>query len=184
MRIISGKWKSRTIDFPKNREFRPTQDRVKESLFSIIASKLPDSIVWDLCAGSGGLGIEALSRGATHVTFVDLDITYIQKNTKFLSSVTPPLVKDQFKIIKSTAKRFLTTATPNATLILMDPPWSDTETYIEILTHPTLIQAITQGATLVCEFKTRNKPQLPPELIIQKEYKYGSSTLAIITKTT
>jgi len=181
MRIISGKWKSRSLDFPKSREFRPTQDRVKESLFSILAPQLSNAIVWDLCSGSGALGIESLSRGAAHVTFVDTNTTYIKKNTQSLLTAAPPLSKDQFQIIKSPVSRFLDSAPPTATLILMDPPWQNTQVYTDILTHPILHQCLAKGAFLLCEYTKKYTPQFPPQLHIQKTYTYGASTLAIIT---
>ena len=74
MRIIAGKWRGRTIDAPPGDDTRPTADRVRETLFSMLASRLgsfEDLRVADLFAGSGALGLEALSRGAAHATFVD-----------------------------------------------------------------------------------------------------------------
>ena len=71
MRIIGGIWRGRQIAVPSSGGVRPTRDRVREAWFSIIQYDVPQATVIDLCAGSGALGIEALSRGATHVTFVD-----------------------------------------------------------------------------------------------------------------
>ena len=71
MRIISGKFKSRKIDFPKNRLTRPMTDRTKETLFNIVGSFVFGKHVLDLYAGSGSLGLESLSRGAISATFVD-----------------------------------------------------------------------------------------------------------------
>ncbi len=71
MRIISGKFKSRKIDFPKNKLTRPMTDRTKETLFNIVGSFVFGKHVLDLFAGSGSLGLEALSRGAVSTTFVD-----------------------------------------------------------------------------------------------------------------
>ena len=70
MRIIGGKYRSRIIDMPKGADIRPTQDRVRESVFNILAD-VNGKRVLDLFAGSGAYGIEALSRGASHATFVD-----------------------------------------------------------------------------------------------------------------
>jgi 16S rRNA (guanine966-N2)-methyltransferase len=76
MRIIAGKWRGRPLEAPPGRATRPTADRVRETLFSMLASRLgsfEDLRVADLFAGSGALGLEALSRGAAHVTFVESD---------------------------------------------------------------------------------------------------------------
>lgn len=73
MRVISGHWRGRRLPSPPGDRVRPTTDRVKEAMFSIIGPRVVDALVLDLCCGTGGLGIEALSRGARHVQFVDSD---------------------------------------------------------------------------------------------------------------
>jgi 16S rRNA (guanine966-N2)-methyltransferase len=86
LRIIAGKWRGRTIDAPPGQATRPTADRVRETLFSMLASRLgafDDLRVADLFAGSGALGFEALSRGAAQATFVDNDakaVAVIRRN--------------------------------------------------------------------------------------------------------
>ena len=71
MRIIAGKWRGRIIEAPPGRKTRPTSDRVREAWMSAIQHEIPTAKVLDLFSGSGALGIEALSRGAKHVTFVE-----------------------------------------------------------------------------------------------------------------
>lgn len=71
MRVISGKYKGRRLVTPKDMSVRPTSDRVKESVFSIINDRVRKSNFFDLCSGTGNIGIEALSRGADKVTFLD-----------------------------------------------------------------------------------------------------------------
>ena len=71
VRIIAGKYRGRNLKSPPSLEVRPTSDRLRETLFNIIAPRIADARFLDLCAGSGAVGIEALSRGAAHVTFVD-----------------------------------------------------------------------------------------------------------------
>jgi 16S rRNA (guanine(966)-N(2))-methyltransferase RsmD len=71
MRVIAGKFKGRNLKSPPSMQVRPTSDRLRETLFNVIAARVPDSRFLDLCAGSGAVGIEALSRGAAHATFVD-----------------------------------------------------------------------------------------------------------------
>ncbi len=89
MRIIGGTWRGRQIAVPKGSDVRPTGDRVREAWFSIIQFDVPKATVVDLCAGSGALGIEALSRGASHVTFVDASagaLAAIEKNLTALGA--------------------------------------------------------------------------------------------------
>src|SRR6202171_6333926 len=71
MRIIAGKYRGRKLKSPPSLETRTTSDRLRETLFNIIASRIEGARFLDLCAGSGAVGIEAISRGAARVTFVD-----------------------------------------------------------------------------------------------------------------
>lgn len=73
LRIIGGSWRGRRLRFPPSPEIRPTPDRVRETLFNWLAPRVPGARCLDLFAGSGALGLEALSRGAAHVTFVERD---------------------------------------------------------------------------------------------------------------
>ena len=73
MRIIAGRWRGRRLQSPRGDAVRPTTDRTKEALFSILGPSVPGAVVLDLCCGAGGLGLEALSRGAARVVFVDRD---------------------------------------------------------------------------------------------------------------
>src|ERR1051325_3219148 len=71
MRIIAGKFRGRKLKSPPSLQTRPTSDRLRETLFNILAPRIESTRFLDLCAGTGAVGIEALSRGASHVTFVD-----------------------------------------------------------------------------------------------------------------
>src|SRR5437879_1293812 len=71
MRIIAGKFRGRKLKSPPSLQTRPTSDRLRETLFNILAPRIEGARFLDLCAGTGAVGIEALSRGAAHVTFVD-----------------------------------------------------------------------------------------------------------------
>ncbi|NJM51494.1 MAG: 16S rRNA (guanine(966)-N(2))-methyltransferase RsmD [Sphingomonadales bacterium] len=122
MRIISGQWRSRPLIAPKGDTTRPTADRTRETLFSMLASRLgsfEELNVIDLFAGSGALGLEALSRGAAHCTFVEQDraaLNALEKNiakleTKMICDVRPISVMALGKAVRS------------YDLILMDPPY-------------------------------------------------------------
>jgi 16S rRNA (guanine966-N2)-methyltransferase len=92
MRIIAGQWRGRTIVAPEGQATRPTSDRTREALFSMLASRLGSFEglkVADICAGTGALGLEALSRGAAHCTFVERDrtaITALRANVEKLAA--------------------------------------------------------------------------------------------------
>ena len=74
LRVIGGVWRGRRLRFPPSPQIRPTPDRVRETLFNWLAARVPGARCLDLFAGSGALGLEALSRGAAHVTFVEQDL--------------------------------------------------------------------------------------------------------------
>ncbi len=123
MRVIAGKYKSRQLVYPKVKAVRPTMDRVKETLFNVLGSDVEDARVLDLFAGCGGLGFEALSRGARSATFVDVhsaSIDAIRKNiTNFdLDKQTSVLRKDVLAAIA-----LLSQKKHEFDLILLDPPY-------------------------------------------------------------
>ena len=76
MRVIAGTAKGRVLRSPRSRDTRPITDRAKESLFGILGPRIPGSRFFDLFAGTGGVGIEALSRGCAHATFVERSAVY------------------------------------------------------------------------------------------------------------
>ena len=89
MRIVAGEWRGRTIRPPKDERVRPTADRVREAWMSIVRERIPDARVLDLFAGSGALGLEALSRGAAHCDFVEVSapsLRAVRENTEALAA--------------------------------------------------------------------------------------------------
>ena len=123
MRIISGKWRGRIIEAPPGRKTRPTSDRVREAWMSAIQTEIPEANVLDLFAGSGALGIEALSRGATHVTFVEHAAPVIRTLKTNLSKldVDPHLTT----IVRADAIDFAHAAQAlQFDLALADPPYN------------------------------------------------------------
>src|SRR3954449_12568732 len=102
MRVIAGEWRGRPPEGPPGAATRPTSDRVREALFSILAARVPDARVLDLFAGSGALGIEALSRGAAAATFVDSEDAAIRAVKANLATVGA-----EAEVRRADARRFL-----------------------------------------------------------------------------
>ncbi|HVX40180.1 MAG TPA: 16S rRNA (guanine(966)-N(2))-methyltransferase RsmD [Gemmatimonadaceae bacterium] len=121
MRIIAGRWRGRRIDAPPGDAVRPTGDRVREAWMSIVNPELPGAKVLDLFAGSGALGLEALSRGAEHVDFVESaprSIATIRRNAELLGA------EGGFVIHRADALRFLDALAPRAyDVAFADPPY-------------------------------------------------------------
>lgn len=122
MRIITGKFKGRTIPVPKTGLLRPTSDRAKEALFSVIDARtyFGGTRVLDLFAGSGSLGLEAVSRGAESCLFVDIEpehIKHIEKMSRQLG------IEDQIRTLTMKVEPFLQTKNGRFDFIFCDPPY-------------------------------------------------------------
>lgn len=121
MRVIAGTARSLKLKTPEGQDTRPTTDRIKETLFNILQNRIPGSIFIDLFAGSGGIGIEAISRGAEHVYFVENAreaISCIQENLIFTK------LTDKATLIKQDVIGALSLIKEKeADLIFMDPPY-------------------------------------------------------------
>lgn len=124
MRIIAGAYKGRNLKSPPSLQVRPTSDRLRETLFNIIAPRIEDSRFLDLCAGSGAVGIEALSRGAEHVTFVDRSrrsCRLIEENVRLCR-----IPEEQYEIYQTTAEDYLRQSeTYPWDIIFFDPPYKE-----------------------------------------------------------
>lgn len=126
MRIVAGKYRGRILATPDNNEIRPTTDRVRESLFSILESSyseyLANARVIDLYAGTGALGLEAISRGAEFAVFVEQSpqgIKLIRKNIEMLG------IGDQTKVTRSDATKLGNSGTMQPfNLVFADPPYN------------------------------------------------------------
>ena len=121
MRIVAGRWRGRRIEAPRGEAVRPTGDRVREAWMSILNPWIPDARVLDLFAGSGALGLEALSRGAATVDFVESSprsIAAIRANAAALGA------EDSAAIHRADALRYIERLEPNAyDLAFADPPY-------------------------------------------------------------
>ena len=132
MRIIGGKYKGLKLTTPDGSKIRPTSSRLKESLFSIISSNkyminIENCNVLDICCGAGSLGIEALSRGALSVYFIDKDhssVNLVRKNISKLKIDEQINNNNNIKIIKNEATKALENIKKIFQIILIDPPYN------------------------------------------------------------
>lgn len=174
MRVISGKYKGRILEGFDIKGTRPTMDRVKESMFASIQIYLKDSICLDLFAGSGSLGIEALSNGAKKCYFVDnnkIAIEKIKKNTLGIEN-KEIIQKDCFKALLEFKNKV------KFDLILLDPPYHD-NLLNQILEKIVEYNLLNENGIIVCELENET---LNTNLTLIKEKKYGSKQVKIFTK--
>ena len=179
MRVITGKARGVQLKTPEGMLTRPTSDRVKEALFSIIHFEIPGAKVLDLFGGTGQLGIEALSRGASKVVFVDAQenaCKLIKENLKRAK------MEKEGQVVRADYQQYLERCCEKFNIILLDPPYA--EVFLETaLTKITEIDILESNGIIVAE-RPLGK-ELPWEFEgfdRSKDYKYGKTLLTIYRK--
>ena len=176
MRVITGIARGRRLKEPNGMETRPTADRVKEAIFSSIQFEVEGRKVLDLFGGTGQMGIEALSRGAVHCTFVDLQkqaVAIIREN------VNSTGFADQSTVIQGDALAFLSRCREKFDLIFLDPPYDSglLEKAMELITT---IDIVSENGIIVCENGSNSGwPVVAEPYRMQKEYRYGKIRTAL-----
>jgi 16S rRNA (guanine966-N2)-methyltransferase len=174
VRIIAGERKGHTIFAPRGRETRPTSDRVRENVFNIIAPWVEGARVLDLYAGSGAMGLEALSRGAANAVFVESDpdaVRAIERNLDKLRLTGASVLR----LDARTALAQETGAGRKYDLVLVDPPYAMTSFD---LMSPYLSRVLAEDGLLVLETSKRVEPELP-RLAVRTSRAYGSTRVTV-----
>jgi 16S rRNA (guanine966-N2)-methyltransferase len=170
MRVVAGAFKGRRLQAPRGTRTRPTADRVREALFSILGD-VNGQRVLDLYAGSGALGIEALSRGAAAATFVERDAKALAALGRNLEAVGV-----EADVRRQDALRFLTAADGTFDLVFVDPPYDSAVRLVEPLSER-LPAVLREGARIVTESDKRAPLEL--SLPLEVERVYGDTRIAI-----
>ncbi|HEY8203659.1 MAG TPA: 16S rRNA (guanine(966)-N(2))-methyltransferase RsmD [Pyrinomonadaceae bacterium] len=180
MRIIAGKFRGRKLKSPPSAQTRPTSDRLRETLFNILAPRIEKARFLDLCAGTGAVGIEALSRGAAHVIFVDQSrkmCALIDLNVSTLG-----IDRSEIGIVTVEAVDFVRKRKPTGQpfdLIFYDPPYGgDYERVLKFMGEPAGQLLADDGLVVVEHAK---KKELQPEFGALRRYrvlKQGDSVLS------
>jgi 16S rRNA (guanine966-N2)-methyltransferase len=172
MRIIAGSHRGQRIAAPKGRDTRPTSDRVRENAFNLIGP-VDDADVLDLFAGSGALGLEALSRGAASATFVESDreaCRTINANLDKLKLHGTVLCQDVLRALAGERRSF--------GLVLCDPPYDFDRSRLA----PQLARLVADDGVLVYESSGREGPPQVPGLEERTSRKYGSARLTLFER--
>ena len=179
MRVVSGKARGVILKTPDGMLTRPTADRVKEALFSIIQFDISGAKVLDLFGGTGQLGIEALSRGAKSAVFVDSQTaacSLIRENLKRTR------LENSAKVVCSDYALFLKKSTETYDIILLDPPYAEKflENALKLITEIDILQS---GGIIVTERPVEKNLDLDfPGYSRSKDYKYSKTVLTIYRK--
>ncbi|HEY3017933.1 MAG TPA: 16S rRNA (guanine(966)-N(2))-methyltransferase RsmD [Gaiellaceae bacterium] len=174
MRIIAGERKGHTIIAPKGLETRPTSDRVRENVFNIVAPWVEGARVLDLYAGSGAMGLEALSRGAQAVVFVEADadaVRAIERNLDKLRLTSATVVR----LGVTTGLAQEAAAGRKYDLVLADPPYAMTH-YDTLARY--LPRVLAEDGLLVLESAAMTEPELPG-LAVRTTRRYGSTRVTV-----
>lgn len=174
MRIITGKARGRTLKTLDGLDVRPTTDRVKEAVFSIIQFDIPGCMFLDLFSGSGQMGIEALSRNAKFAVFVDENPkaqNVIKENLKAVG-----FIKDS-RVVSMSAKGFISGTKDVFDIAFLDPPYNQ-GILQEIL--PLAAERMSENGIIICEYQKGET--LPGDLDgfeFRKDYKYGKTMITV-----
>ncbi|MCK4334301.1 16S rRNA (guanine(966)-N(2))-methyltransferase RsmD [candidate division WOR-3 bacterium] len=177
-RIASGEFKGRNLRYPEGARFRPTMDKVKEALFSMLGEDIVDARVLDLFAAAGALGLEALSRGARQAVFVEQNpeaCRHLEANIRALK------VSDRTIVIRQDVRIYLKQSKFFATHIFCDPPYYSSrakETLALLAVNP----GVTTDALIVLEHASDKEIVLPGSLKIKDSREYGDTRLSFIGK--
>lgn len=174
MRVITGSKRGHKLVTLEGTDVRPTTDRVKEAIFSIIQFDIEGRTVLDLFAGSGQLGIETLSRGATFAVFVD-------KSKEAIGVIEKNLVNTSFqnsaRILNKDYSAFLNSKGETFDIAFLDPPYD--KGILEIAL-PLTIKRMSDAGLIICEHSsTEELPQEIDGFIKQKDYKYGKTIVTV-----
>ena len=177
MRVITGEARGRKLVTLEGEDVRPTTDRVKEGMFNIIQFDLEGANVIDLFSGSGQLGIEALSRGAKHCTFVDSanrSIEVIKQNLKTVG------FEKRASVFCGDSKMYIGLSKDKFDIALLDPPYN--KNIIDAVL-PSVAEKMTDYGVIICESALdETLPQTAGEFSIHREYRYGKIKLTAYRK--
>jgi len=172
VRVIAGKYRGRKLLTPVGEELvRPTADRVKESLFSILGSRLYGARVLDLFAGSGALGIESLSRGASEAVFNDISkesLSFVKRNLSF--------AEERYELMNGDFKSCLLRVTGQFDLIFADPPYK--EDYLAKISEMISERGLLSEKGLLV-YESEGEPKESTALVAVDKRSYGRTKIAI-----
>ena len=177
MRIIAGKFKGLNIKTINDASTRPMMSRAREGIFNSLQNDFDDSLVLDLFAGSGSLGIEALSRGASFVTFVDTSTDCKKIIDKNLSDID-----QNYTVLVLSVSDYITQSEKKFDIIFYDPPYSLIVNEINSDLN-TIHNLMSENSKLIIHRHKSSEQFVYPEgLELHKEKKYGQSNITILKK--
>ena len=177
LRIIGGQWRGRKLSFHATPGLRPTTDRIRETVFNWLAPFLQDARCADLFAGSGTLGLEALSRGAAHCDFVDTSASAVTSITAHLALLS---ARDRGQCARATASDFIGKARMPYDIVFVDPPFDD-DLANGILALLAELRQLQSGGLIYLETSSRKAaPELPPGWTVFRQKSSGGVSYQLL----
>ncbi|MHB8840221.1 MAG: 16S rRNA (guanine(966)-N(2))-methyltransferase RsmD [Candidatus Aquicultor sp.] len=182
MRVIAGTARGRKLHSPKGQAIRPTSDRVKEAVFNIIGGRVNEANVLDLFAGTGGLGIEALSRGAKAAYFIDTGNEAIHLIKKNLEATG---LGDAAVVVKADADKAVKRLTKDGAkfdLIFLDPPYRISVSFLDAILIALGHHVLQSDGLLVLEHSAKLEPRAVEGLGVESTRVYGDTAITFYSK--
>ncbi len=174
MRVTGGTGRGQRLKVPAGSRVRPTSDKVKQALFNILGERVAGAAFLDLFAGAGGIGIEALSRGASRAVFVDSSresIAVIKQNIEKTD------FSDQATVVLSSTETFLKRPLGSYDIVFLDPPYAeDLNPLLELIAASRVVKP--DGLLIAEHFRKQPSPERAGSLSLQREARYGDTVLA------
>lgn len=170
IRLISGKYGKRILEGSSTNRTHPMGERIRGSLFNIIGSEVQDAVVLDAFAGSGALGLEAISRGAQHATFIERDKA---AQNVITSNVAKLGVSEQTKLVKAPVASWLETTEQQYDIIFADPPYHD----LQLSTVGKLTKLLKPNGLMVLSYTGRGEVPMELGVVVVDNRNYGDAVL-------
>lgn len=182
MRIVGGRFGGRQLQVPVGKGTRPTSERVREAIASVLDARagIAGARVLELYAGTGALGFEVLSRGAEHVVFVEKDpvMAAAIKAAASELGVTDAITLLRADLSRERTQTELLAHGPYA-LVLADPPYRAADDAVRLLTELSGRGLLSEGALLLLETSAKQVPSLPESFTLLSQYRYGDTAVAL-----
>jgi len=181
MRVIAGRWRGRALKCVNLRDLRPLTDRVKKTIFDVLGARVEDAVVSDLFAGCGSFGIEALSRGAKSVTFVEISqqaLKIIAENLQRFQS------QESYELVREDAYRFLKFAAQKGhqyDLIFVDPPYRlpQTDKFFHFFSTHLILKK--DGILVYRHYRRETFSHIPAPLVLDQQKRFGETTVSFFS---
>lgn len=175
IRLIAGKFGGRNLEGSSTKRTHPMGERIRGALFNIVGPEIQDAVVLDAFAGSGSLGLEALSRGARHATFIERDRA---AQNVIVNNIETLQLTDETKLVKAPVAGWVETTDEQFDIVFADPPYHD----LQLSTVMKLIKVLKPNGLMVLSYTGRGEVPTGLGVVVVDNRRYGDAVLAFYRK--